>query len=63
MNNGERPLKKIEYDDVPTVEIVDDYDYISRTKVIAKIHITGAHGEIKRKGKFLRTKNGGYMFG
>ena len=61
MNGGDRPLKKIE-DDVPTVEIVDDCNYISRTKVIAKIHITGAHGEIKRKGKFSRTKKGGYMF-
>jgi len=63
MKNKNRNQKVvIERNDIPVIEIPDDGEYISRTKVIAKIHVKGSHGEIKRMGKFLRTSKGGYMF-
>ena len=49
--------------ETPVVEILDEYEYVSDTKVIATVRIKGPRGEIKRTGKFSRTPKGGYMFG
>lgn len=48
---------------IPVIKIIDDCEYITTTKVIADVHIVGPNGEMKRRGKFLKTKKGGYMYG
>lgn len=57
-----KPVSTTMQKSIPVVEIIDDGEYITQTKVIADIHVKGLNGEIKRKGKFSKTKKGGYMY-
>ena len=50
----------IESQDIPIIEVVDPYAYVTSSKVIAVLSIKGTHGEQKKR-KLLRTINGGYV--
>lgn len=58
-----KPTSTTKQNGIPVVEIIDDCGYISQTKVIADIHVKRPNGEIIKKGKFSKTKKGGYMYG
>jgi hypothetical protein len=58
----EDDMTKITHKDIQIIEIIDPYEYSSLTQPIASIVVKDPKGEIKRKGKFTRTKRGGYMF-
>jgi len=51
--------KVVNADVVPTIEILDPYEYISSNKIIANLIIKGK--QTKKKRTLTRTKNGGYL--
>ena len=51
--------KIINADAIPTIEILDPYEYISSNKIIANLIIKGKQG--KKNRTLTRTKYGGYM--
>lgn len=49
-------------DCIPTIDILDPYEYVSHKTPITKFRVLNKHGEITRVGTFSRTKKCGYMF-
>lgn len=56
-----RPISDIAYEDIPVVEIIDDYEFVAKTFHFFNLLFKDSHGVIKGKRKLFKTKFGGYM--
>ena len=52
----------IEIQDIPIIEVVDPYAYITSIKTIAILYIKGGSGMPAKRYLLLRTKNGNYIW-
>lgn len=56
-----RPISDIADEDIPVVEIIDDYEFVPKTFHFFNLLFKDSHGFIKAKRKVFKTKFGGYM--